>query len=310
MKEKTVKKKPNRPPAEKRQPLGQYLKEQLKSRPVVTAIMALYFGFCLASVVYFMVVGRWRDIGFALLYAAAVPLFYGAEYLLRQKCPVLFVVFVMFWLLGSFIGPCYNVYAVPHWDDVMHFCWGIVFAGAGFSVIKVLMGEPDDIKKFFGCIIFAFAFCLMIAVFWEIFEFVVDRISPDYDMQADTYIFDINSFLLYPAYDHVHTEQINGIIKTVIYLSDGSTYTLEGGYLDVGLFDTMWDLIWCTLSVTVLSIALIIDRFCGKHFYKLMIPATTKKAVETVESIPADGAPVEAEETVEVRETSTADKTE
>lgn len=298
MKKRTSVQKPDVPSLNKRQPFGKYLKEQLKSRPAVTAIMAVYLCFCIASFVYFPIIGRVRDYGFAVLYAVAVPIFYVTEYVVRQKTPWLCVSCVMFWLFGSFIGACYNVYTyIRCWDDIMHFFWGVVFTSAGFAALKWFMGEPENNKKFFGCVIFAFAFCLMIAVFWEIFEFAVDRISPNYDMQEDTYIFDINSFLLYPTYDHLHTEQINGIAYTVIHLQDGTEYRIEG-YLDIGLFDTMWDIIWCTVSAAVLSIALTVDRFIGKHFYKLIISAETQKTVQaTVETAVEAAEEISAEET-------------
>lgn len=298
MKEKTVK----RRLSGGRQPFGKYLKEQLKTRPAVTTIMALYLAFCLASCIYLPISGRARDGGYSLVYAAVVPLFYVAEYFTRQKTPWLCVAFIMFWLFGSFIGACYNVYTyIRCWDDIMHFCWGIVFAAAGFAVIKMFMGEPDGNKKFFGCLIFALAFCLMIAVFWEIYEFTVDRIFPSYDMQEDTVIFDIHSFLLYPGYDHLHTEQIDGITKTIIYYGDGQTYEIEG-YLDIGLMDTMWDIIWCTVSAAALCIALTVDRFVGKRLYKVVIPAVPNKKVESVADIPAEA--VEAETAEVLNETN------
>ncbi len=292
-----------------RQPFGKYLKEQLKTRPAVTTIMALYLAFCIASSIYLPISGRARDGGYSLVYAAVVPMFYVAEYFTRQKTPWLCVAFIMFWLFGSFIGACYNVYTLFEiagskcWDDIMHFCWGIVFAAAGFAVIKMFMGEPENNKKFFGCLIFAFAFCLMIAVFWEIYEFTVDCIFPNYDMQEDTIVNSINSFFLHKPYDHLNTVVIEGIAYTELYDANGNLlYTIEGGYLDIGIMDTMWDIIWCTVSAAALCVALTVDRFTGKRFYKVMIPAVPNKKVESVADIPAEA--IEAETAEALNETN------
>ncbi len=277
--------------ANKRQPLGKYLKEQLKKRPAVTAIMAVYLAFCIASSIYFAVIGRGRDSGYSLVYAAVVPLFYLLEYVTRQRTPVVFVSLILFWLFGSFIGACYNVYThIRCWDDIMHAFWGVVFAAAGFAVLKMVFGEPDSNKKFFGCLIFSLAFCLMIGVFWEIYEFAIDNISNGYDMQEDTIVNSIRSFLLYPGYDHLHTLVIDGIAYTELYDINGNLlYTIEGGYLDIGLMDTMWDIIWCTVSAAALCVVLTVDRFCGKHIYKQMIPENLPVTyVEVTENVPAE----------------------
>lgn len=293
MKEKTAK----RQSLSKRQPFGKYLKEQLKTRPAVTTIMVLYLAFCLASVIYLPISGRARDGGYSLVYASVVPLFYVLEYFTRQKTPWLCVALIMFWLFGSFIGACYNVYTyIRCWDDIMHFLWGLVFAAAGFAVIKMFMGEPENNKKFFGCLVFGFAFCLMIAVFWEIYEFTVDSVSNGYDMQEDTIVNSIHSFLLYPGYDHLHTLVIEGIAYTELYDANGNLlYTIEGGYLDIGIMDTMWDIIWCTVSAAVLCVILGVDRFIGGRIYKVVIP-----------SIPVKEAPAPATEDVLAEATAPA----
>lgn len=297
MKEKTAK----RQSLNKRQPFGKYLKEQLKTRPAVTTIMVLYLAFCLASVIYLPISGRARDGGYSLVYASVVPLFYVLEYFTRQKTPWLCVALIMFWLFGSFIGACYNVYTyIRCWDDIMHFLWGMVFAAAGFAVIKMFMGEPDSTKKFFGCLVFGLAFCLMIAVFWEIYEFTVDSVSNGYDMQEDTIVNSIHSFLLYPGYDHLHTLVIEGIAYTELYDANGNLlYTIEGGYLDIGIMDTMWDIIWCTVSAAVLCVILGVDRFIGGRIYKVVIPsipAQKQEAAPATEDVLAEATAPAAEE--------------
>ena len=45
------------------------------------------------------------------------------------------------------------------------------------------------------------------------------------------------------------------------------------GYLDLGLYDTMYDLIFCFATTAVFSIVLAIDWCKGKYFYRFIIPA-------------------------------------
>jgi hypothetical protein len=78
--------------------------------------------------------------------------------------------------------------------------------------------------------------------------------------------------------------QIDGIAYTVLYDAEGNVlYTIEGGYLDIGIMDTMWDIIWCTVADIVFVAALAIDWCHGKRLYKILIPQTLEsKEVMTV----------------------------
>ena len=96
---------------------------------------------------------------------------------------------------------------------------------------------------------------------------------------------------------------IEGIAYTELYDANGNLlYTIEGGYLDIGIMDTMWDIIWCTVSAAALCVALTVDRFTGKRFYKVMIPAVPNKKVESVADIPAEA--IEAETAEALNETN------
>ena len=84
----------------------------------------------------------------------------------------------------------------------------------------------------------AFCFSMTVGAFWEIFEYAVDGVLHT-DMQKDTMLFAIHSVKLGSGEDVTH---IRNITKTVIYTADGATHTLQG-YLDVGLTDTMKDVV-------------------------------------------------------------------
>lgn len=96
--------------------------------------------------------------------------------------------------------------------------------------------------------IVAFCFSMTIGVMWEFFEFGMDQLI-GYDMQKDTVIHMIRSVTLDPAGHNVPYE-IAGITETAV---NGQELGL-GGYLDIGLIDTMQDLIVNFIGAFVFSV--------------------------------------------------------
>ena len=74
----------------------------------------------------------------------------------------------------------------------------------------------------------------------------------DKDMQKDFLIQTINSVSLDPANsgEVIHVE---GITDTVINTSSGETIRIDGGYLDIGILDTMKDLLVNLIGAVVFS---------------------------------------------------------
>ena len=72
---------------------------------------------------------------------------------------------------------------------------------------------------------------------------------------------------------HNATEVIDGITQTVIYYADG-TKVILGGYLDVGLFDTLNDMLVCLMGGVVYIAALLIDHKLGGRLRRLLVPET------------------------------------
>ncbi len=255
-----------------RRPLKEYLKDRLKSVPV-TVIMALFVAFCIASIIYFIIIGQYRDIPIALAYMAIVFVFYLAEYSLNVKCPLGYVIFMMLFVLFCFLGASYNFYGkITHLDDILHSAWGIVFSVVGIILVKSLIGAPDNAKGVIACILFGIGFTMLLSVVWEIYEYTGDSLLHAMDMQQDTIVRHFHSFLLHEPYDNLHTVEIDNITKTVIYYGNGQTLELDG-YLDLGLIDTMQDLIWCFGTTVVFSVILAIDWCKGKYLYRFLIPA-------------------------------------
>ncbi len=260
--------------------LWHYFVDRTKNNIPLAIITFIFGAFCLGSAIYFCIVGRSRDIALCICYFLVVPAFYVVEYYLKIKCPTFFAFVLYVFILSGFIGACYNVYTyIPDLDNISHAIFGVFFVLLGIAIMKVFIGEPKTKKQFFACILFAIGFSMIMAVAWELFEFTMDQTNPSYDMQEDTIVNSIRSFYLYPEYDHLHTEMIDGIAKTVLYDASGNIiYTIEGGYLDIGIIDTMWDIIWCTVSTVGSCVLISISWLCGKKkwLYNKLVPTLTK----------------------------------
>lgn len=138
----------------------------------------------------------------------------------------------------------------PHWDTILHTLNGFLCAAIGFSLVDIMNREKKlkfDLSPLFMAIT-AFCFSMTIGVMWEFFEFLVDTIC-HLDMQKDTVITAISSTYLDPTQTN-QCVQIENITDVVI---DGNNLGV-GGYLDIGLHDTMFDLFVNFVGAVVFSI--------------------------------------------------------
>lgn len=147
---------------------------------------------------------------------------------------------------------------ISFWDTMLHTTWGFICAALGFSLIDFL--NRDDKIKFtispFYVSAASFCFSMTVGVFWEFFEFGMDRFFGK-DMQKDTIINSFNSTLLDPTKSNIPIK-VSGITDTAV---NGTSLGING-YLDVGLYDTMEDLFVNFLGALVFCI---IGYFYIKH---------------------------------------------
>lgn len=158
---------------------------------------------------------------------------------------------ILFIFAAEILGElaCFYV-KVPFWDKALHTTSGFIYAAVGYSMADVL--NRDRRTKFELSPIFlalvAFCFSMTIGALWEIFEFSVDRLFMK-DMQKDTIIHTITSVSLDPTNSNIPIT-ISGINDVVV---NGESLGL-GGYLDIGLIDTMGDLIVNLIGALVFSV--------------------------------------------------------
>ena len=108
-----------------------------------------------------------------------------------------------------------------------------------------------DLSPFFLALL-AFCFSMTIGVLWEFFEYAMDVFFL-LDMQKDTVLGQISTVMLDPTGGN-QPIMIRDITE-VIVVAGGEEITLGlGGYLDVGLWDTMKDLFVNLIGAVVFSL--------------------------------------------------------
>jgi len=118
-----------------------------------------------------------------------------------------------------------------------------------------------------GCIILGAFFSLALGLLWELVEYTLNCLF-GFDMLADTFIDGFNSYLL--SGTHSEYVAIHNISKTLIYYGD-EVYELNG-YLDIGLIDSMTDMVVCFLGVIVFLLVTIVGRFKFKRINDILLP--------------------------------------
>lgn len=173
---------------------------------------------------------------------------------LKIELPSIFEIIILLFIFSSeVLGEIQNFYGVfKHFDTVLHTLNGFLCAAVGFSLIDLCNNNSEkfNLSPLYLTIV-AFCFSMTIGVLWEFLEYSIDKVMLS-DMQKDKLVTKISSVWLNPDGKN-KAIVVNNINKTIIYSDSGET-VIEGGYLDLGLNDTMKDLIVNFVGAAVFSI--------------------------------------------------------
>ena len=166
------------------------------------------------------------------------------------------IVILCFIFAAEILGEISSFYInVPHWDTMLHTINGFLCAAVGFALVDLFNRDERFTFKLSPLFLAVVAFCfsMTIGVLWEFFEFSADQFFAT-DMQKDTIVHQINTVEL----DATKTNKvvnIKNIDDVIIVHTDGSEENLGlGGYLDIGIIDTMKDLFVNFIGAVVFSI--------------------------------------------------------
>ncbi|MDY4222402.1 MAG: hypothetical protein SOX71_07895 [Candidatus Faecousia sp.] len=166
------------------------------------------------------------------------------------------IIILLFVYAAEILGEINSFYVrVPHWDTMLHTINGFLCAAIGFALVD-MMNRNDrfsfQLSPLYLAIV-SFCFSMTVGVLWEFFEF-----SGDYflgmDMQKDTVVNAIHSVNMDPTLTNT-VVHIRDITDTILVHSDGTQEALAlGGYLDIGIIDTMKDLFVNFIGAVVFSV--------------------------------------------------------
>lgn len=165
--------------------------------------------------------------------------------------PPLEITILCFIFAAEILGEVNAFYVVvPNWDTMLHTLNGFLAAAVGFSVVILLNDDERltfHLSPFFLALV-AFCFSMTIGVLWEFFEFSMDYFF-GFDMQKDTVVHSIHSVLLDPT----RTNTVVTIPNIRDVDINGQSLGV-GGYVDIGIIDTMKDLFVNFIGAVVFSI--------------------------------------------------------
>lgn len=171
---------------------------------------------------------------------------------LRIDIPsVMEVLILLFIFAAEILGELGSYYLqYPYWDTMLHTTNGFLCAAFGFSLVDILSRNKQEKFRLspFYMALTAFCFSMTVGVVWEFFEYGMDCFFHT-DMQKDTVVHFISTVRLDPT-----------VSNRAVFLENVQAVTVNGqelglgGYLDIGLHDTMADLLVNFIGAVVFSI--------------------------------------------------------
>lgn len=202
---------------------------------------------------------RWSEVFFCALTLVEFMIPSIVEKRLKIELPSALEIVVLLFIFASEIlgeiGKFYHL--IPIWDLILHTTNGFLMAAIGIALIDVLNKSPKinlSLSPFFVAFV-AFCFSMTIGVLWEFTEYTADNVLGT-DMQKDTVLTGIISEELNPT-GQKKAVKVDNITRTVIYgqlNGEETEIEVEGGYLDVGLHDTIEDMFVNLIGAAVFCI--------------------------------------------------------
>ena len=234
------------------------------------ALLCCALAFCLVTCVWGLIDGNTNNAFMSILSVLYVFIPNIAEKLFKFRIQNSLYVFILIYTICPLLGYAYNFYHLVHWwDDILHGFAGVIFAMLGAYLPYVLSKKKRCSVAL--CAFCAFFFSVAISGLWELWEFTSDSLFHT-DMQKDTILYDLP-----PSY--VFSEALDGKIGELVPVDDVQVIvngTTLGYYVDLGLIDSMKDVLVETAGAAIYTIIYVIAR--GKHF--VFMPAEKAPALE------------------------------
>lgn len=259
------------------QSASRFVRKHLQNKKIVLSVYLILRLLVLITMVLQFLGGHFQNVFVCILTLVLLMLPSLIERKIRVELPdALQIIIMLFVFAAEILGEIQEFYVlVPHWDTVLHTINGFLFAAIGFSIVNIL-NENKRVSMMLSpayMAVAAFCFSMTIGVLWEFFEWGMDCVFAT-DMQKDVVLQRISSVALHPDGRNIPVV-FEDISDMALIFADGTQQTLHlGGYLDMGLQDTMKDLLVNLIGAIVFSvIGYFYIKSKGKgRFAKLFIP--------------------------------------
>lgn len=218
-------------------------------------VFAVALAFCLYTLARAILRKKVQEILMSLATMALVALPLFMETKLGLVMSGWMYVFSILYAIGPLLGTNLHFYFyISWWDTMLHFVGGIVFALAGCYLVVLL--HEDCRQMLYVRALFALCFSMAIAAGWEFCEYGCDRLL-GMDAQQDTFIPSISSYYLGEEMGEV------GTLVNVTMVEINGVDMGWNGYLDIGLIDTMEDMMAESAGGLVYALLFLLDK--GRH---------------------------------------------
>lgn len=240
--------------------------------------------FVVVALIIALINGDWAAAFFCVLtlFLFLIPFFVEENFQIELPT-TLEIIVLLFIFCSEILGEAAAFYVnIPLWDSVLHTVNGFLCAAIGFALIDILNRKKKrfNLSPLFLTVV-AFSFSMTVGVMWEFFEFFMDTVLR-VDMQKDFIIDTVRSVTLDESKQNI-VITVENIAKTVLYDGNGQILAeIEGGFLDIGLIDTMKDLILNFIGAFAFSVIgyfYVLQRGRGK-FAKQFIPTVAEEKKE------------------------------
>ena len=263
--------------------LGPQLKAVIRRQPTVFAVYTVLRLIVLATLVSSIIRGEYESAFICLLVLGLFVLPFFIQQNFGIELPsTLEIIILLFIFASEILGElkCYFI-TYPHWDSMLHTTTGFISAAFGFAMVDLLnRNKPQHFKlsPVFLALV-AFCFSMTVGVLWEFFEFSMDYLF-HMDMQKDMIIHSFASVTLDPTNSNIPI-LVDNITDVAV---NGESLGL-GGYLDVGLYDTMQDLFVNFVGALTFSVIGYFSAKSGnnkiaKQFVPVVLPEESKAESE------------------------------
>ena len=271
-------------PARQKRVVWKELQEQIREHKVTFAVYLILRGIVIAAMLLSLVRRDYENLFYCTL---SLILFLAPAFVERNlgiRLPsTMEVIILLFIFAAEILGEMSSFYVkYAFWDTMLHTLNGFLCAAVGFSLVDILNRNKKvrfNLSPLFLAIV-AFCFSMTVGVLWEFFECGADLLLHT-DMQKDTVVQSIGSIMLDPTRGN-HPVVLRNITDVIVVQADGTQTALGlGGYLDIGLLDTMEDLFVNfigALTFSIIGYFYVRSRGQGK-FAKRFIPVANNSTM-------------------------------